>query len=285
MIVKKCKKVSSLILVAIGMCIVVSCSGEGNQLIALNSEELISMEEVDDVMEDISNIINEVHLEEETTIAFKGDVERKKYLADCATKTVLRENGVKTVTIDFGDSCEMRNGKIAKGKLILTYAFDKELRTKEITNTFDAFSVNDKQINGTSTSLHIKGSITTNPSSSFTEDITINWEDGATASRVGYRSSEMIEGFGDRDWSNNVYKITGKWISTSKNGTVHSVEITTPLRKELACRFIVSGVKSIEKAGKVGTINFGDGTCDSVAVFTNEAGEGKEISLGRDKEK
>ena len=89
----------------------------------------------------------------------------------------------------------------------------------------------------------------------------------------------MIEGSDTRTWSDNVYLITGHWTTTRKNGTVVSAEIVTPLRRELACRFLVSGTIDLTKNDSHGILDFGDGECDNMATLTLDDGTVIEITL------
>jgi len=263
----------------------ISCEEEQVVSESFNEQNILALEEIEDVLLEVSSVIDEVYVNEEATVEMKTAEKGNRYVPECAVKTVISSDGIKQVTIDFGDGCTGKNDKVFKGKLILTYEKDRTLKTKEITHTFENFYVNDKNISGFSSSIKEKSNANGNRQSTFTEDIAINWESGDFASRQGTRVSEMIEGDGDRVWSNNVYELSGSSISTLKNGTVHTVEITEKLRKELACRFIVIGTKEISKGSKSGVLDFGDGSCDAVATFTGMDGVVTQISLEKKKRK
>ena len=47
----------------------------------------------------------------------------------------------------------------------------------------------------------------------------------------------------------------------------------------MACRFIISGVLEMQKGDSAGVLDFGDGSCDNVATFINQADEEFEITL------
>ena len=82
-----------------------------------------------------------------------------------------------------------------------------------------------------------------------------------------------------------MFLITGDWTSTFKDGTVFSSKITQALRREMSCRFAVSGTIEIDRGDTVGLLNFGDGTCDNLAIFTDSEGEETEITLRKRKRK
>lgn len=263
----------------------VSCEEEQNVNTSFSEDSLQTLEEIDAVLLEVSNVVDEVYTNEEVAIAMKSQDKRNRYLAECAEKTVVRSHGIKQVTIDFGDGCASKNDKIFKGKIIMTYEMDKTLKTKEVTHTYENFFVDDKQISGYSSAVKEKSNANGNRQSTFTEDIALTWDSGEVATRQGTRISEMVEGGEDRNWANNVYELSGSWTSTLKDGTVHSVTITENLRKELSCRFIVSGTKEIVKGDKSGTMDFGDGTCDAIAVFTDADGVSTEVSLEKKKKR
>ena len=253
---------------------------------AISVETLIAIEESDAAIEDVSSILEEIYLEEESIFAAKIDNKSKRrYLSDCAEKTVVVTDGLKEVTIDFGEGCEMKNERVLKGKLIMTYAKNKELQTRTVTHSYDNFFVNDKQISGSSTSLKERSNSSGNRQTTFTEDILITWDSGETASRTGTKVSEIVVEGRKEGWASRVYEISGSWTSTSKAGVVHSVTITENLRKNLACRFIVSGKKSIVKGDKSGVLDFGEGACDDAATFTHSDGTIEEVTLQRKRKK
>ena len=75
--------------------------------------------------------------------------------------------------------------------------------------------------------------------------------------------------------------ISGSWESVNRKGVARASTITTNLRREYACRYIVSGVLEISRDGIKATLDFGDGTCDNKATVTDANGKTKEISLKR----
>jgi hypothetical protein len=251
----------------------------------VSSETIASIEDADDIVDELVSILEEVYADEEfATVAFKEE-KREKYLPECAVKTVEREAGIKNVTIDFGEGCTMKNEKVLKGKLLMSYSNDRSLKTRTVTHGYEGFYINDKQVSGESSSVKVYSNENGNRQTTFTDSILITWDSGETASRAGARITELISGGEQEGWASKVYEISGNWTSTSKRGEVHSVEITEKLRKELACRFIVSGVKEISKINKSGILDFGDGSCDSKATFTDGDGVVEEIELQKNKRK
>ena len=283
---KKSLKIYHYFLIAIVGFSMSSCDKTQEESIVQKESEnlLISIEESDEAMEEVLSVFEQVFIEEESGFAAKEENNKKRYLPECAVKTVVRSQGMKTVTIDFGDGCTMRNEKVLKGKLLMTYKVDRELKTRTITHGYEDFYLNDKNISGQSSSVKEKSNANGNRQTTFTETITITWDSGETASRKGSRVSELIVAGENGNWGSRVFEISGSWTSTSKNGEVYAVNIIEKLRKELSCRFIVSGTKEITKGTVSGVLDFGDGVCDNSAIFTDNEGVVKEVELGKRKQ-
>ena len=200
-------------------------------------------------------------------------------LPDCVTITVVAQQNYRELTIDFGtEGCEVRNN-ILKGKIILSYTRDPDAREILITKTLEDFYFNDKSIVGTKTILRERSNDNGNPQFTKTFDITVVWPDGAEASRTGTRIREWIEGHGSGVWSDNVFEVTGNWASTFRNGNTHSYEVVIPLRREVICRFFVSGLIDVQRTNFAGVFDYGNGDCDNQATFTFEDGTVRDITL------
>ena len=64
-----------------------------------------------------------------------------------------------------------------------------------------------------------------------------------------------------------------------RNGNTHSYEVTNPLRREMVCRFFVSGSVDVVRTNFSGVFDYGEGDCDNQATFTFEDGVVREITL------
>ncbi len=127
------------------------------------------------------------------------------------------------------------------GRTIMSYVKDEEAGTTTITHTFDEFFFNDVAVEGENIIVRVEANENGNPQSTKTIDVTHTWPDGEFNSRAGTKVREWIEGDETKTWADNVYLITGNWTSTFKDGTVFSSNITQALRREMVCRFTVSG--------------------------------------------
>lgn len=248
----------------------------------LDSTEVMLSAEMDVALETMDDIAIDAYEEQETNEDTSGRTTNGNEfftLPDCVTITVVAQQNYRELTIDFGtEGCEVRNN-ILKGKIILSYTRDPDAREILITKTLEDFYFNDKSIVGTKTILRERSNDNGNPQFTKTVDITVVWPDGAEASRTGTRIREWIEGHGSGVWSDNVFEVTGNWASTFRNGNTHSYEVVIPLRREVICRFFVSGSIDVQRTNFAGVFDYGNGDCDNQATFTFEDGTVRDITL------
>lgn len=259
---------------------IVSCDkDEETDQTVIGSEEGTETEFVAKVDSSVE-VLNDVSLQAFGDVEFFSKSPKGKFLPDCAVRTVEQTELSKTVTIDFGtEGCEVRNGHVLKGKLIMSYNRDIEAMTMTINHELVDFFVDDIKMEGTKEVVRTRSNDNGNPQRSMNKQLTITFADGTQASRTGSRTREWVEGSFDGEWKNNVFEITGAWETNFVDGVTHSSTIVTPLRREAKCKAIVSGTVDIVRSNKTGTLDYGDGTCDRLAVFTNADGEEIEIRL------
>jgi len=250
-----------------------SCQKSGTDVVSLEAQGQLtttaveSETEVDNVTDDVTTIVDQTYDNVEYSNKSATSI-ADRFLPECAIVTVVINDKTKDITIDFGDSCELRNGNTVSGKILLHYEIDKITLTKLITVSFDNFYNNQRKIEGDLSVMRERQNENGNPQSTITFNITVTWPDDSTAHKEGTKTHELIEGGDTATWGDNVYEITGNWNFTKKDGTVLVATITTPLRRELACRFIVSGVIALQKNDQAAVLDFGDGTCDDLAMLT-----------------
>lgn len=269
----------SVIAIIFSMITFVSCDTNNQGIESsepVTAADMKTSDEIDTSVEEVNNIVEQAFVEEENGLATSRGNGGASFFPDCLTKTVVITNTSKIVTLDFGDGC-MARGHFIAGILTMTYEKDRTLHTRTISVEFDNFRVDHKLIAGSYTIVRVRQNDNGNPQSTATIDISVTWDNGDFASRQGVKIREWVEGYGSGVWSDNVYLVTGNWTSVLKNGTVLSAEITTPLRRELVCRFFVSGEVVLEKNGRSATLNFGDGNCDNEAILT--LANGTEITI------
>jgi hypothetical protein len=248
-----------------------SCEKEVVDTNDISTDTVQKSSEIDIISDNVSSIVEEAFITEESIVGRTSDAYRS-FFPDCLIRTVVMTGNIRTVTLDFGDGCDMPNGNHLSGVITLEYVHDPTLYTRTITYSFTDFYFNYKNIVGGGSIYREWVNVNGNPQSTKMHDITVIWPDGATAHRTGIKVREWIDGVGTGTWGDNVYSITGNWTTEFPNGDVNTGLVTTALRRELACRFIVSGVIDLTHNGLAGTLDFGDGTCDNVAIFIGENG-------------
>lgn len=189
------------------------------------------------------------------------------FFTDCVTIIATSENGVTFVTFDFGLGCELNNGNIVSGMIHITYGIPQN-GTRTINFTFENFTFNNKGIEGGGTIFRELSNASGNPQSTFHKNIVISHQNGIIATVDGNRVREWIEGVGSGTWEDNVFLITGNWTANFSNGHSRSAIVTEPLRREASCPFFVSGLLDVTRNETTGVLNFGDGTCDNLAILT-----------------
>lgn len=281
-------KLKLLMVFVTGALIFTGCEdGDGiSETEAISEEDTIALVEADDIADEVDNLVDDI-LAEEFGLAGKEEAskngETNKFgRPECLTKTIVWQGDSKLVTLDFGDGCELPNGHILSGKIEMSFIFDLGAMSVTITKEFKDFFFNDVAVEGVNTIVKTWKNNEGNIQSVKTIDVTLTWGDNQIATRTGTRTREWIQGKETKTWGDNVFFITGS-ITTTFNDKVFTSVIKEPLRREMACRFIVSGTVEISKGDRQGTLDYGDGTCDNKATFTNKENEVKEITLRKRK--
>jgi hypothetical protein len=207
---------------------------------------------------------------------YRIDPNSNAILSQCATITFdsLNVADVDTLTIDFGaTNCTGNDGRNRRGKIIVQYsgAYRDSGSTHNI--SFDNYFVNDNQILGSKTvtnnghnaagnlvySINVNGSI-------------ILASSGGTITWTSTRQREWTQGESTMQWNDDIYSITGSASGTSASGENFSVNITSPLIRNMAfgCRrHFVQGTFQLTPGNRpMRTVDFGTGTCDNTATVT-----------------
>ncbi|WP_282090167.1 hypothetical protein [Aquimarina algiphila] len=249
---------------------------ENQTLQSFNVEETELNAKVDNTTEVISDIFLQTYEHEESIV--KSPIH--PFLPECAMVIIEITDTSKEVIVDFGtEGCEVRSGYILKGKVNMSYTRNVDAMTLVINYTLEDFFVNDIQFSGSRTVTRQKANDNGNPQYIMNMDLVVTFADGTEASRTGTKTREWIEGSFNGNWGDNVFLITGEWATNFKNGNMNSTTIKTPLRREAGCRFLVSGVVELVRTNYSGSLNYGDGLCDNLAMFTSSDGEEYEIRL------
>jgi hypothetical protein len=271
-------KATKLILGLAVVLMTFSCSkDEGNA--AFSKDEAATSAKLDIMNDDVAKIVED-QLTTDDGISGRSAQVVEAFLPSCATVTrvpdfgtVITPGTLITKTIDFGTTgCPLPNGNVIKGVIVMTFTYQPDATSHTITYTFVDFYHNAIKINGTKTFTRVMGTSAANPNThpivTMIMDMTATLPNGGVVTRVGTRTREIIEGYGTAIWLDNIYQITGNWVTTFPSGAVRTSTITSPLRIRMNCNNIVRGIIEIVTNTNTAILNYGEGECDNIAVVT-----------------
>ncbi len=192
------------------------------------------------------------------------------YMGTCVLATLDLTTMPYKLVIDFGQTnCQCSDMKYRRGKIIVQFTGGYWTAGTVITYTFENYFINDNQILGTKVVTN-KGR---NAQNNFwwetvVQGSVIKANNGGTFTWNSTREHEWTVGESTLfEWWDDVYKITGSANGTGTDGKTYTITITNPLMKKLNCEWIASGILTIQvQDTPLITLNYGDGTCDNVAV-------------------
>ncbi len=197
-------------------------------------------------------------------------------LSACAVVTIdsLISSDQDTITVDFGaTNCTGNDGRNRRGKIIIYYTGNYRDVGATHTITFDNYFVNDNQVLGTKTVVN-NGP---NGSGNTVFSINVNGQlilanNAGTISWNSQRQREWLAGESTTAWNDDMYSITGSGSGTGTDGHSYTVNITSPLIRNMALgcrRHFVQGTLELTPDNKpMRTVDFGAGACDDVATVT-----------------
>ena len=258
----------------------IGCNKDDNSSKSIMTAEEASVNAKMDIANDDVSKIVEGQLGEEDGISGRRTTGTEDFLPACATVTRVPALGTAIVagtlitkTIDFGTTgCPLLNGNVLKGKIIITFTYQPSATTHTINYEFSGFYHNAVLYEGNKFFTRVMSEATSispaHPVVTLNLDVTATFLNGKTYHRVGTRVREIVAGYGTSILVDNVYNVTGNWTTTFPNTTVQNSTITTPLVIKLNCANIVKGVITSTRNGNTATLDYGNGDCDNLAVFT-----------------
>lgn len=278
-------KIKILMVATVLSLLVLSCSKEDNVIDkpAFTADEATVNAKLDVMNDDLSQVVEE-NLTAEDGISGKNTQTVETFSPACATITRVPAFGTTpnvgaliTKTIDFGTvGCPLGNGNVVKGKIVITFTYNPNATTQTINYQFVNFYHNNIQFNGNKTFTRVMSAATaaspSHPIVTMNMEMTAIFPDGRVFTRVGTRIREIIEGYGNASLSDNVYQVTGSWTTTYPNASVQNSVITSPIIVKFSCypqfSILAKGVITFTRDNKTATLDYGNGTCDNLAVFT-----------------
>jgi hypothetical protein len=266
----------------------VSCSKDKNDDGTMTADEAVVNSSIDSENDDVSNVVEDQF---DTTLANPSGrmVQASALLPQCAVVTrtpalgtPLTAGMVVTKTIDFGTTgCPMPNGNSLRGQIIMSYTFQPSPTAPQTINvSFNNFYHNLTRIDGIKTLTRSLTGTAPNvhPIVNIVMNIQVTRPNGNVITRTGTRTREFIAGFGTPliIWDNE-FKITGSWTTTHPNNNVQTANITTPVIVKFSCAnttttprpsIMAEGIIAYARGTHNATLDFGNGACDNLAVFT-----------------
>jgi hypothetical protein len=224
---------------------------------------------------DINNIADEAGYSGSVSNYRLGNDEGS-LLSTCATVTFdsLNTADQDTIHINFGSTnCTGNDGRARRGEILVYYSGRYRDSASTHTITFNNYFVDDNQVLGTKTVVN-NGH---NSAGHLVYSITVNGQiilanNGGTITWNSQRQREWTQGESTAIWSDDVYSITGSASGTGANGHNFTVNITSPLIRNMALgcrRHFVQGIFELTPDNKpTRTVDFGTGACDDIATVT-----------------
>jgi len=261
-------------LAALSVIVFASCNDEGETPFAETEDEIINTDtELDADFEDVDNLTLE-SMEIEVYSGSPGArvAGRRHHLPDCAE--VTHDYEAMTITIDFGDGCELRNGKEASGVIFISYTGRKFIPGSIITTTFESFTIDGKLIEGTRVLENISASLEDNPTFHITlTDGKVTLEDGTFATREADRTVMWVRA--NNPLNDEFHVLEGSTANGANfEGLSYSISVVETIVYKNLCneemvKAPVSGVKQVIKGDVEYVVDFGDGECDNLATITS----------------
>lgn len=168
------------------------------------------------------------------------------------------------------NNCVLNGTENVNGTLSVTY--DQQGETGSFTASYVDFYVGEIKINGTRSFAFSTNSSDSAITFQVTSEMTVEMEDGSIISDSGTKSTTIA--FNDT----TTYSIEGSWTVVFE-GNTYNVNVNNALTSEISCSYVSSGDMDVSKNGLSVNVDFGDNTCDNIALLTYPNGVEEEITL------
>ncbi len=220
------------------------------------------------IFDNVGHIANEAYTESSTSVKSTSN---RIFLSDCATISLDTAATPRELIIDFGtENCLCNDGKYRRGKIIISFTGQFWYPGTVITYGFEDFYVNDNHVEGTKVLTNM-GFDENNHLSFYMEVVAVihRADNGGTFSWNSNRTHTWIDGYETYNRHDDVYLIEGVADGITVSGDTWTRETITPLRIELDCRYVVSGILEIIPEGRPARlVDFGNGECDNIITLT-----------------
>jgi hypothetical protein len=184
------------------------------------------------------------------------------------TRTTYFMDNERIDTIVYSNFVNKKSPNLEKNGMIVVEQTGGPMQDTFVRNiTLVNFSINGNKIEGTKV-------ITKTGTYTYTVALTngkVTFNDGTTYTRTFTHTRTWITGF-DTPYNiwDDEYTLEGTAQGINRHGLPYTHTITSPLRMQTTCRFIVSGSIDFTVGGNTLTLNYGDenSTCDAKATVT-----------------
>ena len=190
----------------------------------------------------------------------------------CASVSVSGSSFPVTVTVDFGAGCKSADSVTRSGSI--TYVFSGKLSTPGtvISATFNNYTVNGYKLAGTYSITNTSTTSISLTTAVKNGNITYPSPNDTSYSFAGSKTVTLAPGGSITTPSSLIFNLTGGYGIGSSYGDTLTATVTTPLVHPASCKHVVSGIVSFKytkgSASLNGTVDYGNGTCDSTALIT-----------------
>ena len=209
--------------------------------------------------------------------------ELRAAIGDCPTITVTPNDSTypKTITIDFGDSCVGRDGKLRSGAIVIHLTAPLRRPGSVVTITFRNYFVNHVHLEGTK----IISNLSDPPTHKWRVEVVggkVTFPTGRGYSYQSVKTKTQVEGMDTRIVRDDVYEITGRSQTEFNSGLTITLNTETPLVKKVACPWISDGKVKIKINDRILYLDFGfpnNGSCDNKALLTWNNGNSQRVII------
>jgi hypothetical protein len=205
-------------------------------------------------------------------------------IGDCPVITVSPNDSTypKTITIDFGDSCKGRDGKVRSGAIVIHLTAPLRRPGSVLTITFRNFYVNRVHLEGTK----IISNLSNPPVHKWSVQVVggkVTFPGGRGYSYESLKYKKQVAGMDTRTVRDDVYEIEGRATVKFNGGLTITINTEKALVKKVACPWISDGTLKIKINDRVFFLDYGfprNGECDNKALlFWNNGNKQRIIIL------
>jgi hypothetical protein len=237
-----------------------SCSDDDtvNEEVSLTKSDLQAVLEIDEITNGVDLALFNLNANAEST--------GKSYSFDCYTAVYSDTGYVATF-----NNCVLNGTENINGTLTVTYNLEDQ--SGSFTASYDDFYIGDIKINGSRSFKFTSNTDSSALTFEVTSDMIVEMVDGSIISDNGVRATTLI--FGE---VTTTFSITGNW-TVLYEGNTYNVSVNNALTSAITCSYVSGGDMDLTKNGLTVNVDFGDSTCDDLAILTYPNGVVEEITL------